>query len=96
MARVRQQTFGSAKGVLFAPFRGKTQFPRETEVGEIFEEPMKIAGLWRSRDTPFLGEPSMRTISLRMSYSDLVPFTFAGFREIEGSLGLEVKFGGEE
>ena len=74
----------------------ETQFPRETEVGEIFEEPMKIAGLWRSRDTPFLGEAGMRTISLRMSYSNLVPFTFAGFREIEGPLGLRMKFGREE
>ena len=26
---------------------------QETQVGEIFEEPMKIAGLWRSRDTLF-------------------------------------------
>ena len=74
----------------------ETQFPKETEVGEIFEEPMKIAGLWRSRDTSFLGELGMRTISLRMSYSDLVPFTFAGFRETEDPLGLKVKFGGEE
>ena len=74
----------------------ETQFPRETEVGEIFEEPMKISSLWRSRDTPFLGEPGMRTISLRMSYSDLVPFTFAGFRETEGPLGIGVKFGGKE
>ena len=74
----------------------ETQFPRETKVGEIFEEPMKIAGLWRSRDTPFLGEPGMRTISLRMSYSDLVPFTFAGFRETKGPLGLGVKFDREE
>ena len=38
----------------------------------------------------------MRTISLRMSYSDLVPFTFAGFRETKGPHGLMVKFGGEE
>ena len=57
---------------------------------------MKIAGLWRSCDTPFLGEPGMRTISVKMSYSDLVPFTFAEFRETEGPLGLEVKFGREE
>ena len=32
----------------------------------------------------------MRTISLRMSYSDLVPFTFAGFSETEGPLGLNL------
>ena len=77
-------------------FLRETQFPRDTKVGEIFEEPMKIAGLWRSRDTPFLGEPGMRTISLRMSYSNLVPFTFARFRETKGPLGLGVKFGEEE
>ena len=75
---------------------GETQFPRETEVGEIFEEPMKIASLWRSCDTSFLSELGMRTISMRMSYSNMVPFTFAGFRETEGSLGLKVKFGREE
>ena len=51
---------------------------------------MKIAGLWRSRDIPFLGEPGMRTISLRMRYSNLVPFTFVGFRKTEGPLGLNL------
>ena len=70
----------------------ETQFPRETQVGEIFEEPMKIAGLWRSHDTLFLGEIGMRTFSLRMSYSDLVPFTFA-MRQMRTDW---LKFGGEE